>query len=76
MYFYKQAQNGEIISVEAKNRDSASPDFVKATKAEYDKFTADLPISPPPLPPRNLAAEFDELKTKLVKEGVIRRYKV
>jgi len=50
MYYYKQVVDGEIISVEAKSIDSCSPDFVSATKAEYDTFMASLP-EPEPLEP-------------------------
>ncbi len=56
MYYYKQINDGEIVSVEAKNLDAVSPGFVEATKAEYDEFLASLPvIEPNPLvPPTSL----------------------
>lgn len=50
MYYYKKVENGEIVSVEAKSLDATSPNFVKATKAEYDGFIASLP-PPEPIPP-------------------------
>lgn len=62
MYYYKQLKDGKIVSVEAKNLDSVSPDFVKATKAEYDGFIASLPPPVLPEPPRDLATDIDKLK--------------
>ena len=62
MYYYKQLKDGNIISVEAKSNDATSPHFVKATKAQYDKFIASLPVVEPE-PGRDLAAEIDEIRT-------------
>ena len=64
MYYYKQVKDGEIASVEAKTVNVTSPNFVKATKAEYDGYIASLP-TPIPEPVRDLAAEMDELKARL-----------
>lgn len=64
MYYYKQVQDGEIVSVEAKSRDSTSPTFVKATKAEYDAFIASLPVIEPEPPlaftPKNPALGIEQ----------------
>ena len=68
MFYYKQVKDGKIVSVEAKNVDSTSPHFVRATKAAYNDYIASLPPPPSPLPPepvRDLAAEIDGLKTRL-----------
>ena len=64
MYYYKQIKDGEITSVEAKSLDATSPNFVEATKAEYDGFIAALPVVEPE-PPRDLVAEIDDLKAKI-----------
>ena len=61
MYYYKQIKDGKIFSVEAKSLDATSPNFIKATKVEYDSFIASLPVFEPE-PVRDLAAEVDELK--------------
>lgn len=50
MYYYKQAKDGIIVSVEAKSKPALSPNFVKATKAEYDAFNASLPVVEPEPP--------------------------
>lgn len=50
MYYYKQVKDGQIVSVEAKSLDATSPNFVKATKAEYDGFIASLPAVEPEPP--------------------------
>jgi len=65
MFYYKQVQDDKIISVEAKSLDATSPDFVEATKAEYDSFIASLPIPEPPKPPRDLAKEIIELQERV-----------
>lgn len=65
MYYFKQVKNGQIVSVEAKSVNSTSPNFVKATKAEYDDFIASLPPPEPPKPVRDLATEIDEIKAKM-----------
>ncbi|MBA7673054.1 hypothetical protein ES703_81242 [subsurface metagenome] len=67
MHYYKQIENGKIISVEAKSIDATSPNFIKATKAEYDSFIASLPPPPPPEPVRDLAAEIDDHEARLLK---------
>ena len=67
MYYFKQVENGNIISIESKNVDVKSPGFVKATKAEYDGFHASLPPTNLVEPPRDLLAEIDELKARLDK---------
>ena len=61
MFYYKQIRNGNIVSVEAKSIDVASPHFVKATKVQYDEYIALLPPSPPLKPPRDPLAEIDDL---------------
>lgn len=58
--------DGVIISVEAKSGDATSPNFVEATKAEYDNFMVSLPVVEPE-PVRDLAAEIDELKAEIDK---------
>ena len=64
MYYYKQVKDGNIVSVEAKSLDAISPNFVKATKAEYDGFIVSLPkVEPEPI--RDLATEIDDLKEKI-----------
>ena len=63
MFYYKQVKDGNIVSVEAKTLSATSPNFVKATKAEYDDFIASLPVVEPE-PVRDLEAEIDELKAK------------
>lgn len=67
MFYYKQVEQGEIISVEAKDKASISPNFINATKAEYDTFIASLPPPEPPEPVRDLAAEMDDLKARVGK---------
>lgn len=64
MYYYKQIKDNQIISVEAKSLDAASPNFVKATKAEYDEFMASLPVVEPK-PVRDPLAEIDKINEKL-----------
>lgn len=64
MFYYKQVENGKIISVEAKSRDIISPHFVKTTKMIYDNFIASLPIGEPE-PERDYGAEIDEIKAKI-----------
>lgn len=67
MCYYKQVRDGKIIGVEAKSVASASPNFVKATKAEYDSFIASLPPPPLPEPSRDLAAEIDKINAENMK---------
>ena len=64
MYYYKQVKNGKIVSVETKSVDNISPNFIKATKAEYDNFIGSLPV-PVPEPVRDLVAEIDDLKARV-----------
>ncbi len=64
MYYYKQVKDGEITSVEAKSLDATSPNFVKATKVEYNEFIASLPVVEPK-PVRDLAKEIDEIRDEL-----------
>lgn len=74
MYYYKRVKDGKIASVEAKSNDVASPNFIPATKAEYDDYIASLPPPPPPEPARDLATEIDDLKARvgeLKKGGII-----
>ena len=66
MYYYKQVKDGKITSGEAKNLDAISPNFVKATKAEYNEFIASLPVVEPE-PVRDLGAEIDGLKAEIDK---------
>lgn len=63
MYYYKQVKRRNIISVEAKSLDATSPNFVKATKAEYDEFISSLPVIEPE-PVRDYGKEIDELKAR------------
>lgn len=67
MYYFKRVKNGKIVSVEAKSRESVSPNFIGATEAEYVSYLASIPPSPLPESPRDLAAEIDELKAKVEK---------
>ncbi len=66
MHYYKRVEDGKIVSVEAKSLDAASPNFVKATKAEYGNFIASLPVVEPE-PVRDYGKEIDELKARLDK---------
>jgi len=50
VYYFKKVEDGVIISVEAKSVNVASPDFIEATKQEYDDFLASLPEPEPPMP--------------------------
>lgn len=50
MFYYKQIKDGKITSIEAKSLDAISPNFIKATKAEYDTFISSLPEPQPPEP--------------------------
>lgn len=50
MYYYKQVQDGQIVSVESKTVNIASPGFIPASKAKYNSFLASLP-PPGPEPP-------------------------
>lgn len=67
MYYYKQVQDGDIISVEAKSRPALSPTFVEATKSEYDQFIASLPAVEPQPPltftPKNPALGIEQRVT-------------
>jgi len=65
MFYYKQVNAGQIVSVEAKTHPATSPGFVPATQAEYDSFLASLPPPPPPNPPRDLEAEMDALEARV-----------
>lgn len=64
MFYFKQIKDGKIVSVESKSVDIASPDFIRATKAEYDNFLASL-SSTIPEPVRDLAVEIDDLKLRV-----------
>lgn len=64
MFYYKQVKESKIISIESKSLDAISPNFVKATKAEYDDFIASLPPPEPPEPVRDYGSEIDELKAE------------
>ena len=64
MYYYKLVEDEKITSVESKSVNVASPNFVEATKGEYDTFMASLPVIEPE-PQRDLAKEIDELKAHL-----------
>ena len=64
MYYYKKVIDKQIVSVEAKTLDATIPNFVKATKAEYNEFIASLLVVEPE-PVRDLAAEIDELKARI-----------
>lgn len=66
MYYFKQVKDGVILSVERKSTNVTSPNFIKATKAEYDAFIDALPIIEPE-PSRNLASEIDVLKQRVFK---------
>lgn len=70
MHYYKQIENRQIISMEAKSSKAISPNFIKATKAEYGAFVASLPIPEPPKPPRDLEAEIDGIKARLDGAGI------
>lgn len=71
MYYFKQVEYGEIVSVESKSVEIASPNFFKATKTEYDDFIASLPIVEPPSKlVRDLLAELDDVKMRLDKAGL------
>ena len=66
MHYYKQVKNGNIVSVEDKSADVASPNFTKATKAEYDGFIASLPVVEPE-PIRDLVKErMDALEARII----------
>lgn len=65
MKYYKQIKDNQIISVEAKSIKSASPNFIQATKAEYDGFIASLPTPEPSQPVRDLGADIDKINEKL-----------
>jgi len=72
MYHYKQVENNQIVSVEAKSKDAISPDFIEASEAEYNGFIASLPEKLPDLTPaRNLMQEFDDLKAELKAKSII-----
>lgn len=66
MFHYKQVKSGMIIGVEAKSKDTISPNFIKTTKAEYDAFIASLPVVVGK-PPRDLATELDNLDERVRK---------
>lgn len=70
MFYYKQIKEGKITSVEAKSKASISPNFIEATKAEYDTSIASLPRPDPPKPTRDLEKEIDELKARLDEAGI------
>ena len=74
MFYYKQVENGKVISVESKSNGSFSPNFVKATKDEYDGFLAALPPPLIPEPARDLLVEIDELKARLDKANIGGKY--
>lgn len=74
MYYYKQVKEGKIGSVEVKSNDVASPNFVKATKAEYDSFIASLPPPPEPEPPRSThISTIDAIDTNKARPAKIKR---
>lgn len=66
MYYFKQMDNGNIVGVESKTANVPSPNFVEATKGEYDEFIASLPEPPEPPEPRDFGAEIDEIKGKMI----------
>ncbi len=66
MFYYKQVEDGKIISVEAKSVDSTSLNFVKATKAEYDAYIVSLPVVEKQ-PQRDLVSEIGDLRARIEK---------
>ena len=67
MNYYKQVKDNQITCVEAKSIDATSPNFVKATKAEYDSFIVSLPPPEPPEPEMDYKAEILKLKDEVKK---------
>ncbi len=65
MFYFKLVKDGKMVGVETKSVQGASPNFVEATEAEYNDFMASRPPKSTPKPPRDLAAEIDELKAKI-----------
>jgi len=66
MYYFKQIKDKSIVGVESKSVAVLSPSFVKATEVEYNSFLVSLP---PPLvskPARDLTAEIDDLKARIL----------
>ena len=71
MRYYKRIdKDGNTTTVESYSHDSPVLGAIKITEKEYSNFIASLPIIEP-IPPRDLAAEIDELRTEVgkLKEG-------
>ncbi len=66
MFYFKQMDDSNIISVESKTVNVPSLNFIEATKEEYDGYIASLPEPPEPPEPRDFGAEIDEIKAKLI----------
>ena len=72
MKYWKRIDgNGIATTVESYSFDLDIDGAIEITKTEYDSFIASLPPPPPPEPVRNLAAELDALKQKLIDKGII-----
>jgi len=56
MYYFKQENEGEIVSVESKSINVASPGFIDATEEEYLNYLASLPPVEPPVDYKELYA--------------------
>ncbi len=66
-YWKRIDEEGNTTTVESYSHDLVVEGAVKITKDEYDAYIASLPSPSPTEPPRNLAAEIDELKARLDK---------
>ena len=73
MYYYKRVKDSKITNVEAKSIDATSPNFVKATKAEYDEFIASLPVVKPEPPISTHISIIDAINTDETKPVRIKR---
>lgn len=73
MYYYKQVKEGVIVSVESKSSNVASPDFIEATKAEYDDFIASLPVIEPQPPISTYISVIDAIDTTKARPVRIKR---
>ena len=68
MWYWKLNDNS---AVESHDNNHIVPNAHEITEQEYIMFIENLPPSPPPAPVRNLTAELDALKQKLVDKGIL-----
>ena len=70
MRYWKRVKDGQTSTVESYSHDLEIVGAIEITRVEFDAFIASLPV-PVPVLPRDLAAEIDDMRRKLVEKGVL-----